>query len=69
LRVAEGPNALSERTIYRWIEAFEDGDESIEDNPHITIRTIEEEVGISKERIESILHSQLKCVQDGFRMS
>ena len=33
LRVAEGPNALSERTIYRWIEVFEDGDESIEDNP------------------------------------
>ena len=33
LRVAEGPNALSERTIYRWIKAFEDGDESIEDDP------------------------------------
>ena len=84
LRVAEGPNALSEHTIYWWIEAFKDGDESIEDNPcsghpceavtprtiakveelvddnpHITIRMIEEEVGISKERIESILHSQL----------
>ena len=84
MRVAEGPNALSERTIYQWIEAFKDGDESIEDNPHsghpgkavtprtiakveelvddnphITIRMIEEEVGISKEKIESILHSQL----------
>ena len=90
-RVTEGPNALSERTIYRWIEAFKDGDESIEDNPcsghpceavtprtiakveelvddnpHITIRMIEEEVGISKERIEYILHTQTlwKCLAD-----
>jgi len=84
LRVAEGSNALSEHTIYWWIEAFKDRDEDIEDdpcsghpckavtprkivkveelvddNPHITIRMIEEEVGISKKRIESILHSQL----------
>ena len=44
-------------------------EELVDDNPHITIRMIEEKVGISKERIESILHSQLKCVQDGFRMS
>ena len=33
LRVAEGSNALSEHTIYWWIEAFKDGDEGIEDDP------------------------------------
>ena len=30
LRVTEGPNALSESTIYWWIKAFKDEDESIE---------------------------------------
>ena len=31
LEVAEGSKALSLRTIYRWIEAFEEGENSIED--------------------------------------
>jgi len=34
LRVTEGPNALSESTIYWWVETFKDGDESIERWPH-----------------------------------
>ena len=40
LRVAGGRNALSGCTIYWQIEAFEDGDESIElvnDNPHMAV--------------------------------
>ena len=32
LQVAEGPKALSLRTIYRWIEAFEEGENDIKDN-------------------------------------
>ncbi|CAG8517541.1 4281_t:CDS:2 [Paraglomus brasilianum] len=32
LRVVEGPSTLSERTIYWWVEAFEDGDENIKDD-------------------------------------
>ena len=31
LVIAEGTKALSKRTIYRWIEAFEGGQSSIED--------------------------------------
>ena len=31
LEVAEGPKALSLCTIYQWIEAFEEGENSIED--------------------------------------
>ena len=34
LQVAEGPKALSLRSIYRWIESFESGDENIEDDSH-----------------------------------
>jgi len=84
LEVAEGSKALSLRTIYRWIEAFEEGENSIEDasrsgrpheavtqgtiakieelineDPHMPIRRIEEEVGVSKERIGHILHDEL----------
>ena len=33
LVIAEGTKALSKRTIYRWIEAFEAGQSSIEDAP------------------------------------
>jgi len=33
LQIAEGPKALSLRTIYRWIEAFEEGENDIKDNP------------------------------------
>ena len=33
LVIAEGTGALSKRTIYRWIEAFEAGQSSIEDAP------------------------------------
>ena len=34
-------------------------EELVNDNPHITIKMIEKEVGISKEIIESILHMYL----------
>lgn len=33
LVIAEGTKALSKRTIYRWIEAFEAGQSSVEDAP------------------------------------
>jgi len=84
LVVAEGEKALSLSTIYRWIEAFEHGQQSIQDEArsgrpreaitpkaiamveqlvsedrHITTRKLEEEVGISKERIIHILHEEL----------
>ena len=84
LVVAEGDKALSLSTIYRWIEAFEHGQQSIQDEArsgwpheaitakaiamveqlvnedrHITTRKLEEEVGISRERIGLILHEEL----------
>ena len=80
LEVAGGSKALSLCTIYRWIEAFEEDENSIEDvscheavtqgtigkmeelineDSHMPIRRIEEEVGISKERIGHILHNEL----------
>ena len=31
LKIAEGPNAVSLSTIYRWIEVFENGEENIDD--------------------------------------
>jgi len=34
LKIAEGPNAVSLLTIYRWIEVFENGEENIEDDQH-----------------------------------
>ena len=79
LEVAGGSKALSLRTIYWWIEAFEEDENSIEDvscheavtqgtigkmeelineDSHMPIRRIEEEVGISKERIGHILHNE-----------
>src|SRR6185369_3606791 len=85
LQVAEGPKALSIRSIYRWIESFESGDENIKDDshsgrpkeivtpknvaeieelivedPHISIKTLEELMGISTERIHYILHNELE---------
>ena len=88
LQVAEGPKALSLRSIYRWIESFESGDENIEDDsrskrpneivtpknvaeiedliiedPHISIRTLGELIGISTERIHYILHNELEVTK------
>jgi [histone H3]-lysine36 N-dimethyltransferase SETMAR len=84
LRVAEGDKSLSKSTIYRWIESFELGQQTIKDeirsgrpheavtpetigrvedfideNPHITTRELAEEVGISRERVEHIIHEEL----------
>ena len=77
LVVAEGDKALSLSTIYRWIEAFEHGQQSVKDearsrrlhdaavveqfvndNRHVTTRKLAE-VGISRERINHILHQEL----------
>lgn len=84
LATAEGDKALSKRTIYRWIEAFEAGQSSIEDeprsgrpreavtpsninivenlindDPHITIESIQQVVAISAGSIETILHNEI----------
>lgn len=82
--VAEGDNALSLSTIYRWIDTFEHGQQSVKDEArsgrpreavtpmtiarveqlvnddrHITTRKLAEDVGISRERIDHILHQEL----------
>ena len=84
LVTAEGSKALSKRTIYRWIEAFEAGQSSIEDaprsgrpreavtpsniniiedlinnDPHISIESIQEVISISTGSIETILHNEI----------
>lgn len=84
LKVAEGSNAVSLSTIYRWIEVFENGEENIEDDqhprcpreavtpqniakiedligddPNISIRVIQDKIGISKDSIGNILHNEL----------
>lgn len=81
---AEGDKALSKRTIYRWIEAFDLGQSTIQDaprsgrprdavlpsnvniiedlikdDPHITVRELQEIVPIGLARIDIILHSEL----------
>ena len=96
LQVAEGSNAVSLASIYRWIEAFESGKNSVEDvshsgrpqetstpeniakiddlindDPHMTITAIEENVGISRGSVQNILHGELKVckiVKNGSHM-
>ena len=77
LKIAEGPNAVSLSTIYRWIETrkkilkminilgaitpqnIAKIEDLIGDDLNISIRVIQDKIGISKDSIGNILHNEL----------